>query len=197
MLWVWVLCRSRHVGALGWPGRMSWGSWISSVRETFPVLVWDIGSANLSLRLKNLGVEISLIYWAPASLVCNKSVSRACYPCCQPGFGWELPEDKARLSLADFATWHSHHDCIWQRLFPSFCLFSVALSQTWDKGSWGMLPGHCPGGQPTCFLPGGTRKKVLSVQYPLNPTSCPTPRWKHLDRCYIKLRVFSQWIKFV
>lgn len=62
---------------------------------------------------------------------------------------------KPWLSLADFATRDSHHDCIWQRLFPSHCPFSVALSQTWGEGSdlWGMLlPGPCPGEQPTCSL---------------------------------------------
>lgn len=54
---------------------MSWGSWTSSVRETFLVPIWYIGSAN-SLRLKNLKVEMSLILWASASLVCSKSVSK-------------------------------------------------------------------------------------------------------------------------
>lgn len=148
--WVWVLSlQEQACGVLGWPGMMSWGSWTSSVGETFLARIWDIGSASLSLRLKNLGLEVELIFWASALLVCSKSVSRAYLDVLTVSrdLAKNYQRTKPWLSLADFATWHNQHGCIWQRLFPSCCPFSVALSQTWGKGSdlWGMLPGHCPG----------------------------------------------------
>lgn len=88
-----------------WGSRVAWKDVLRELDllgETFLVPIWYIGSANLSLRLKNLKVEMSLILWAPAAMVCSKSVSKFYHPCCQPGFGWELPKDKAKAFLGWF-----------------------------------------------------------------------------------------------
>lgn len=60
MPWVWVLLlQEQPGGSVGWPGRMSWRSWATSVRPEKHALVWDVALAN-SFRLRNLEIEIWL-----------------------------------------------------------------------------------------------------------------------------------------
>lgn len=160
---------------------MFWGSWSSSVRETFPVPIWDIGSANLSLGWRIWGLSYNWYF---------EHQLRWCAVKVRPGLiilavSLDLAENYQRtkpwLSLADFATWHSCHDCIWQRLFPSCCPLSVASAKPGVKEEiWGVLPGHCPGEQPTCFLPGGTRNERIICAVRSEPHILSYPKMKAL-----------------